>query len=187
MKTYDFRFDTSMFQTFLGKKLTKYKHADFIYTNSVTGVLGFEVEDCSVYMLTNEHEVLDFFSLDDEATIFRVRKAKWSDIDSLINNSINETISAEQITKVTLVNDHTILKIDGNVEYEMLDTKAIVFFLENHEICFVKQDCWFSQEIEVYKGYDLLCKVGDGRGILADFETDEHKTITVNRSFIEIQ
>lgn len=187
MKIYDFRFDPTMFKSFLGKKLMKYKHADFIYTNSVTGVLGFEIEGCGVYSLTNEHEFLNFFSLDDEATIFRINKAEWIAIDSSINNNINVTQPAEEITKIILVNDHTILEVDGQVKYEMWDTKAIILRLENHEICFVKQDCWFSQEIEIYKGYDLLSKVGDGHGILADFDSDNNKSISINRSFIEIQ
>lgn len=89
MKQYDFRFNTALIQSFVGKTLTKYKHAEFMYTNSVTGIVGLEINDV-VYALTNEYEAIDFLSLDDEATIFRISKSKWNNIDSMINNDINE-------------------------------------------------------------------------------------------------
>lgn len=50
----------------------------------------------------------------------------------------------------------------------------------------MKQDCWFSQEIEIYKGHDLLEKVGDGKGILADFDENEAKKVNVKRTIVEI-
>ena len=69
----------------------------------------------------------------------------------------------------------------------MWDTKAIIFCFENHELCFVKQDCWFSQEIEIYKGHALLDKTGDGNGILDDFDEDETKKAFVERTIVEIK
>ena len=96
MKQYDFRFDTALIKSFIGKTLTKYKHAEFMYTNSVTAVLGFEIEDV-VYELTNEFEAMDFLTLDGEATIFRISKTTWNNIDSMINNDINETNVGEMI------------------------------------------------------------------------------------------
>lgn len=186
MKQYDFRFDTALIESFIGKTLTKYKHAEFMYTNSVTAVLGLEIEDV-VYKLTNEFETIDFFTLDGEATIFRITKAKWNTIDSMINNDINEINVGETIKKILLVNDHTTLNIDKNMAYDMWDTKAIIFCFENHEICFAKQDCWFSQEIEIYKGHDLLEKIGDGSSILDDFCEDKTKKALVERAIVEIK
>ncbi len=186
MKQYDFRFNLSLIKSFVGKKLTKYKHADFIYTNSVTGVLGFEVDNC-IYELTNDYEAFDFLTLDDEATVFRISKTEWKDAESLMNNDINETSINEKIQKIILINDHTILSIDHNLEYDMWDTKAIVFYFKDYEICFVKQDCWFSQEIEIYKGYNLIEKCGDGKDILEDFNDNDSKSISVERNLIEVE
>ena len=67
------------------------------------------------------------------------------------------------------------------------DTKAMIFCFENHELCFAKQDCWFSQEIEIYKGHDLLAKIGDGNDILDDFDEDETKKAFVERTIVEIK
>ena len=38
MKQYDFRLDTKLIKSVIGKTLTKYKYADFIVTESVTGI-----------------------------------------------------------------------------------------------------------------------------------------------------
>ena len=186
MKQYDFRFDTALIKSFVGKTLTKYKHAEFMYTNSVTGIIGFEINDV-VYELTNEYETMDFLTLDDEATVFRISKTEWNNVDSMINNDINEINVGETIKKVILVNDHTTINVEQNVAYDMRDTKAVIFCFENNEICFVKQDCWFSQEIEIYKGYNLLEKLGDGKGILEDFDTDDTKNAFVERAIVEIK
>lgn len=186
MKQYDFRFDVALIESFIGKTLTKYKHAEFIYTNSVTGILGFEINNI-VYELTNDFEAVDFLTLDGEATIFRLSKTKWDYVDSMINNDINQVDVGETIKKILLVNDHTILKIDENVAYDMWDTKAIIFCFENYEICFAKQDCWFSQEIEIYKGYGLLEKIGNGQGILSDFDANDTKKAFVERTIYEIK
>lgn len=186
MKKYDFRFNTTLIKSFLGKNFTKYKHATFMYTNSVTGIVGFEIDD-NVYELTNEYEAMDFLTLDGESTVFQISKTKWDKVESMINNDINESTINEKIQKVILVNDHTTLKIEQNVAYDMWDTKAIIFCFNNHELCFAKQDCWFSQEIEIYKGHDLLKKTGDGKNLLEDFEANETKFACVERSIVEIK
>ena len=185
MKSYDFRFDTTLIQHFIGKTLKKYKHAEFLFTNSVTGIVGIEIDD-AVFEITNNYESIDFLTLDNEATIFRISGTEWNKVDLMINNDINETHVGEKIKKIVLVNDHTVLNISQNIEYDMWDTKAIIFYFENHELCFAKQDCWFSQEIEVYKGYDLLEKIDDGKGILVDFDSNDSKTVFVERSLEEI-
>lgn len=185
MIQYDFRFNTTLIKSFIGKRLNRYKHAEFMYTNSVTGILGIEI-DSQVFALTNEYEAFDFLSLDNEATVFRISKSNWDKINTLINNDIIETNINEKIDKIQLINDHTTLRIKQNIEYDMWETKAMIFFMKNHEICFLKQDCWFSQEIEIYKGYDLINKVGDGKGIKEDFNDDDTKLVTVERSIVEI-
>ena len=90
MKKYDFRFNTTLIKSFLGKNFTKYKHATFMYTNSVTGIVGFEIDD-NVYELTNEYEAMDFLTLDGESTVFQISKTKWDKVESMINNNINES------------------------------------------------------------------------------------------------
>ena len=178
MKQYDFRFDTELIKSLIGKTFTKYKHADFIVTDSVKGILGFEINH-QVFELVNNYEALDYFGLDGEATILSISTSNWTAVESRFNNDIKETYIDEAVQKVILVNDHTFSK-----NYDMWETKAIVFCFENFEICFEKQDCWFSMEIEIHKERDTLNVIDDGKDILNDF--DENSSVTIERTIVEI-
>lgn len=170
MKQYDFRFDTELIKSLIGKTFTKYKHADFIVTDSVTGILGFEINH-QVFKLVNDYEALDYFGLDGEATILSISTSNWTEVESRFNNDIKETYINALVQKVILVNDHTFSK-----NYDMWETKAIVF-------CFEKQDCWFLMEIEIHKGHNSLNMIDDGKGILNDF--DENPPVTIERTIVE--
>ena len=178
MKQYDFRFDTGLIKSFIGKTFTKYKHADFIIADSVTGILGFEINQ-QVFELVNDYGALDYFGLDDEATILSISKSNWTEVEPRFNNDIKETYIDEVVQKVVLVNDHTFSE-----NYDMWETKAIIFCFESLELCFEKQDCWFSMEIEIHKGYDTLNVIDDGKDILNDF--DENSSVTIERTIVEI-
>ncbi len=178
MKQYDFRFDTELIKSLIGKTFLTYKHADFIVTDSVTGIIGFEINH-QVFELVNDYEALDYFGLDGEATILSIYKSNWTEVESRFNNDIKETYIDEAVQKVILVNDHTFSK-----NYDMWETKAIVFCFKNFEICFEKQDCWFSMEIEIHKERDTLNVIDDGKDILNDF--DENSSVTIERTIVEI-
>lgn len=178
MKQYDFRFDTELIKSLIGKTFSTYKHADFIVTDSVTGIIGFEVNH-QVFELINDYEALDYFGLDGEATILSISKSNWTEVETRFNNDIKETYIDEVVQKVILVNDHTVLK-----DYDMWETKAIIFCFESFELCFEKQDCWFSMEIEIHKGHDTLNVIDDGKDILNNF--DENSSATIERTIVEI-
>lgn len=144
----------------------------------MTGILEFEI-DQQVFELVNDYEALDYFGLDGEATILSISASNWTKVESMINDDIKETYVNALVQKVILVNDHTFSK-----NYDMWETKAIVFCFENFEICFEKQDCWFSMEIEIHKGHDLLNMIDDGKDILNDF--DENSSVTIERTIVEI-
>ena len=178
MKQYDFMFDTELIKSLIGKTFLTYKLADFIVTDSVTGIIGFEINH-QVFELVNDYEALDYFGLDGEATILSIYKSNWTEVESRFNNDIKEAYIDEAVQKVILVNDHTFSK-----NYDMWETKAIVFCFKNFEICFEKQDCWFSMEIEIHKGHDSLNMIDDGKDILNDF--DRNTSVTIERTIVEI-
>lgn len=79
-----------MIKSLIGKTFTKYKHADFIITDSGTGILGFEINQ-QVFKLVNDYEALDYFGLDGEATILSISTSNWTAVESRFNNDIKET------------------------------------------------------------------------------------------------
>lgn len=178
MKQYDFRLDTELIKSLIGKTFTIYKHADFIVTDSVTGILRIEINQ-QVFELVNNYEALDYFGLDGEATILSISQSNWTEVESRFNNDIKETYVYALVQKVILVNDHTFSK-----NYDMWETKAIVFYFDGFELCFEKQGCWFSMEIEIHKGHDTLNVIDDGKDILNNF--DRNTSISIERSIVEI-
>ena len=86
----------------------------------------------------------------------------------------------------TIINDCYTSKSYGNIDYEWKETRAIIFKLANTELMFEKQDCFFSMEIEIRKGHNLIDTVDDGKKILDDFEQSDKQTIEVQREIIEL-
>lgn len=189
MKKYDFRFDQELIQSFVGKTFNQYKCSIFVLRNSATGIVGIEIDN-KIYKLTLDYEGFDFLSIDGEATIYRISNSDWKEVDSLIIHEIdeiNEIKLNETIKKIILVNDHTIVKSKDAVEYDMWETKAIIFCFEETELCFAREDLWFSLEIEVYKGYNLLDQISDGKDVLEDFQNIERLQASVDRTIIELK
>ena len=62
--------------------------------------------------------------------------------------------------------------------------KLLSSALKIFEICFEKQDCWFSMEIEIHKGHNSLNMIDDGKDILNDF--DGNTSVTIERTIVEV-
>lgn len=184
MKVNDYRFDQSLFKSFIGKNFNKYKHEKFLYTNTVTQILGFMINGKS-YEMNNDFEQVDFMGWDNEATICRISQTSWDSILS-DNEDVIETEINKEIKSITLINDHFVSKTFGNINYDWWETRAIIFNFGELEVSFEKQDSFFSMEIEINKGYELIHKVEDGRFILSDFEQTDEQTIEVNRETITL-
>lgn len=156
---YDFRFDTKLMQSFVGLQITSYK-----CTDTITEMVDIQIGD-NVYCLINKYEELDYFLLENENTVYRISDSYRNGPDNTqITVNVNQIIS-----KVILLNEHIVLEKNDRISYDVWDTKAIIFSLNDYELCFIKEDCWFSEKIEILKGKDLLNHIFDEQGILDDF------------------
>ncbi len=159
MKTIDNRFDVDLFKSFIGKKLAKIKHDHFRATNTITGIVGFMVETESFAMI-NDYEEIDYLGWDNEACVCRIIKKPWDDIYSfLVGNEQIATEIDEVIRSISLVNDHIRSYVDGLQNYDLWETRAVIFYLDTYQISFTKQVCFFSMEIEVNRGCNLISKI----------------------------
>ena len=77
MRTYDFRFDTKLIQSFVGLQMISYK-----CTDSMAEMVDIQIGD-NVYCLTNEYEEYDFFSLENENTIYRLYKSYGNSFENI--------------------------------------------------------------------------------------------------------
>ena len=185
VKVNDYRFNQDLFKSFIGKTFNKYKHERFLFTNTVALYLGFMIDNKS-YEISNDFEAVDFLDIDGEATICRINQKPWSEILSN-NDRVIETEIEKTIKSITIINDNFISRSYGKINYDWWETRAIIFNFGELEVSFEKQDCFFSMEIEINKGYDLINKVEDGKFIISDFEQSDEQTIEVNREIIKLQ
>lgn len=154
-KTQDFRFSDSFFKTLIGKKFIKYKCDAFDYTNSVTGIVGLYIEN-KIYRLLNQQTSIQYFDSEDDVSIWTITETNESNIHSVFENTSQiETPINQTIKKITLVNEHQIVKINKKT-YDVWVTRAIIFHLETKDIYFEKDNTAFSEEIEIKRGYDLI-------------------------------
>lgn len=186
MKTIDNRFDESLFRSFVGKKLTKIKHDEFLLTNTVTGIVGFMIDNDS-YAMINDYEAVDYLGWDSEACICRIVKMPWDEILSFLEGKehiareINETIE-----KIFIVNDHIRSFSQDVQDYDLWETRAIVFDLGTHQISFTKQVCFFSMEIEINKGNDLIEKVETTDEFYDEHENSNEQTLMITREVVRL-
>ncbi len=183
MEKYDFRFDTELFRSFVGKTFNKYVHDKFEYTNTATLYVGIMIDDVS-YEFENDYEEVNYFGWDSEATVSRFFEKDWNSIVSAIGDNAVITPVNETIRSIRIINDHFMSHAHGEQNYDWWETRAIIFDFGDHEISFEKQDCWFSMEIEINKGNHLEKKISDGQFILEDFEQSEKQVISTEREII---
>lgn len=185
MKKYDFRIDSDRVKNLKNKMFNKYKHAEFEYTNTVTLYVGLMIDDVS-YEICNDYEQLDYFGWDNEATVCRIKQKPW---ELILNNSTSEIVETninDVIKEIIIVNDHYLSFNNGIQNYDLWETRAVIFDFGDYQLSFEKQDCWFSMEIEINKGENLIEKISDGKFILKDFEQSEKQTIKTERKIIKI-
>ena len=178
MKKYDYRFDTNLLQSFIGQTFQFYKHKKFMYTNTVSVWLEFMIKN-RLFRLNNDFEEIDYFGWDDEATICQLEEVDTSDSNN--EEDVVDTNVQEKIESIVLVDDHFCLTCYGKPEYDFWETRAIIFKFKEYEISFEKQDSWFSLEIEMNRGYNLIDKIEDEKFILEDFNQIDQQKLFVER------
>lgn len=159
MKQIDVRFtasDMEAIQNMIGKKMLKYKCDPFEFSTSVYGIVGICLEDES-YAITNFTEVTDYYGELEDVALFKMKRKPFSSIRSFVQGqTMIETPVESVISEVVVVNECQRLFENDNLTYEVLVTRGIIFkFEDGHELSFEK-NIWFSEDITVEKGYDLI-------------------------------
>ena len=176
MKKIDMRFDEAFIQSFVGQQFNKYRCDEFVYTNSVTQIVGLYIGD-SVYKVKNEQETVDYFGNEEEIAVFKIEESKESDITSaFIDVEQKDTPVGGIIDEIILVNQQVFE--NGIQTYDVWLTRGIIFKAEEREISFEKQIVPFSEEINIQRGYDLVETYGDIKEFSEDWP-DNIKAIAI--------
>lgn len=186
MKTIDNRFDNELLKSFIGKTLSKVKYDHFRYTNTVTGIVGFMVENDS-YAMINDYEQLDYLGWDDEACVCRIIKKPWDEIASYIDGEVQmETHINEVIKRITIINDHIESFSNDEKDYDIWETRAIIFEFDTYQISFTKQVCFFSMEIEINRGYGLIDKIEKTDKFYDEHDSSNGQILKISREINNI-
>ena len=183
--TRDLRLDEEIFKKMIGKQFNKYRCDPYVFTNTVTGIVGLYIGE-KVFELKNEQSAFQYFDSMDDVALWNIKEVSDSEIYSVFENTEQIDISINQnINSITLVNEHQIVNIHEQ-EYNLWLTRAIIFHLENRDIYFEKDNTAFSEEIEIKRGHDLLSEFPKRNDYFLDQWIEGIKS-DVQTEFIEIQ
>lgn len=166
MKRIDMRFDQNILKKWIGKNFVKYKCDPFVYTNSVTAVVGIFI-DKEVYKLSNIQTAVDYFGVNDECGVFSLEQTEKKDVKSFFDDVEQvETPVSEIIRKITVVNENQRIFFNQKQTYDVWLTRGIIFHFSDREISFEKDNIPFSEEIIIQRGYELDKQFSDEKDFL---------------------
>lgn len=181
----DLRLDEEIFKKMIGKQFNKYRCDPYVFTNTVTGIVGLYIGE-KVFELKNEQSAFQYFDSMDDVALWNIKEVSDSEIYSVFENTEQIDTSINQnINSITLANEQQIVNIHDQ-EYNLWLTRAILFHLENCDIYFEKDNTAFSEEIEIKRGHDLLSEFPKRNDYFLDQWIEGIKS-DVQTEFIEIQ
>lgn len=147
-----------IFADMIGKRLVSISHDPFIYSNSVYGIAGIKTED-DTYKVTNLIEVRDYFGEMEDVAVFKVAEDVPENIHSYIQGeTLITTPVEERIVSIDVVNEHQCLYENDVQTYDVWITRGFVITLEYGLQISFEKEIWFSEDINIEKGYKLADK-----------------------------
>lgn len=155
MKEFDFRINTQLLSKFVGQEFVKYKCDEFIFTNSVSQFVELYIGD-KVFSLENIQEPNDYFGYYTDVAIFKLVE-KNSQIEQFEHEDQVNTCINKKIINIKIINENQKMYVKQKIAYNVWFTRAIILELENsEEICFEKDSLFFSEEIVINRGHNLV-------------------------------
>ena len=156
MKTIDMRFDCHMVKSMIGQHFQKYRCDPFVFTKSVTQIVGLYIGD-EVYKLTNMQETVDYYGVTEDIAVFNMEPSEDGEIKSAFMDVTQiDTPVNGLIDSITLINEHQQVFQNNEQTYDVWLTRGIIFEVDGREISFEKQNIPFSEEIDIQRGYELI-------------------------------
>ena len=155
MKTIDIRLneqEKELLKSLIGKRLQSFHHDEFRFTPSSTQAVKIVMESDVPYYLYSFVEEQDYFGVNEDVAVWSVGDEKLPIIDK---KQFIKTPVGEKIKNIYLVQENQRTYEDGEQAYNVWLTRGIIFDMGENQIAFEK-DQWFSEEIIIHKGYDLI-------------------------------
>ena len=177
-------FDERILKQFINKEMSSYSHSQFVFNNAVPINVGFTI-DGKDYELTNDFYAMDFMGMDDEVCVFKLEENTYVNQLDNIPTCVNKV--NQKIESIQLINDEYICRINNVIKYDYKETRAILFKLNDGlEISFEKESTYFSNEILVNRGHDLINTIIDSNKIFDEDDNCNGRLIEVKREIVNI-
>ncbi len=175
-----------LLKEFIGKKFVKFKMDPIEYSPVSIEHVGLYIGE-KIYELSAKQKKINRFFSEDEVALFNISEAKESDLVSRLEGVDFIDVPVNEVVKsiFMVVDTET---VTHNVESrEMKTVKALVFGLEGgNEVSFEISE-WFSDIINVEKGYELIEKVQSIDDFLEEWEDCEEYVPSVTREIVKIE
>ena len=147
-----------MLRNMLGRTMIKYKCDPFIFSTSVYGIVGIFFKG-RAFTFTNTTEAKDYFGTTEAVAIFHLAQTPEAEIKSRLQDEEMIDVSVNnQISEISVINEHQSLFENGVQTYDVWLTRGVIFkFVDGMELSFEK-NVWFSEDITIEKGYDLITR-----------------------------
>ncbi|MBR4749728.1 MAG: hypothetical protein IK083_09205 [Abditibacteriota bacterium] len=159
MKAIDIRFsakEMGLIKRMIGKKMVVYKHDPLEFSTSVYGLVGLLIEDES-FAFTNFVEKMDYYGENEDVAVFRIKAIPFDEIKSKIQSQqMIEMPVNDIIAEIDVVNEHQKLYRYSVQTYDVMLTRGIIFRMKDGNELSFEKNIWFSENISVEKGYDLI-------------------------------
>lgn len=172
--------EMAILNSMVGKKLISVKHDPFVFVNSSSQVVQINTEIGEFYLYSFV-EPSDYFGAEEDVAVWTLEteRNKVVDCKDFVETPINETVKS-----VLVVQENQRLFQNGTQIYDVWLTRGIIFDFGDHQFSLEKA-VWFSEDIYIRKGYDLVNKFTS----IDDFinsDWDEGCTAECSRQIITI-
>ncbi len=183
MKTIDIRFDEQekhLLRSLIGKRLKSYRHDEFRFTPTSTQAVQIEMEGDAPYYLYSFAEEQDYYGVNEDVAVWSFSDVKLPIIDK---KQFIMTPVGEEIKNIHLVQENQRTYENSEQKYNVWLTRGIILDMGENQIAFEK-DRWFSEEIIVHKGYDLVDQFASTNDFGKDWDSDV--TVECSREVISL-
>lgn len=157
-----------MLQNLVGKELKAIYHDKFDFISSSSQMIGFESENL-VFYLYSFVEPLDYFGSTEDVAVCSIETKKYPMAESkdLIKTPILQTVK-----RIQVIQENQRLYKNNVQIYDVWLTRGIIIDFGDRQISFEKA-VWFSEEIYIQKGYNLIEKFSSADSFVANEWNDE--------------
>ncbi len=159
MEMIDVRFSLdakTLLMSMIGKVFQCYKCDLFENSPSAYGVVGIKVDDTG-YAFTNFVKVADYFGKAEDVAMFKLKQIDYNEIKSPYRMPNMVEINVEKIiSKIIIINEKQTLFENNLKKYEVNVTRGVIFKFRDGDELSLEKNIWFSEEITVRNGCDLI-------------------------------